>query len=74
MVEVMKEDLQQALCMHCCMQCPNPAAGHHRPMCLLEMLEHSWASLFWSYCSFFLGPGVCKVLFVSCKSLFPSPV
>ena len=45
MVEVMKEDLQQVLCMHCCMQCPNPAAGHHRPTCLLEMSKHSWASL-----------------------------
>ena len=45
MVEVMKEDLQQVLCMHCCMQCPNPAAGHHRPTCLLEMSKQSWASL-----------------------------
>ena len=24
---------------------PDPAAGHHRPTCLLEMSKHSWASL-----------------------------
>ena len=27
----------------------------------------------WGHCSFLLGPGVHKVLFVSAKSLFPSP-
>ena len=30
-----------------------------------------WVSLFWGHCSFLLGPGVHKVLFVPSKSLFP---
>ena len=34
----------------------------HRKVCL---------SLFWGHCSSLLGPGVNKVLFVACKSLFP---
>ena len=30
-----------------------------------------WVSLLWDQCSFLLGPGVYKVLFVPSKSLFP---
>ena len=30
-----------------------------------------WVSLFWGHCSFLLGPGAHKVLFVPSKSLFP---
>ena len=30
-----------------------------------------WASLLWGHCSFLLGPGAHKVLFVPAKSLFP---
>ena len=30
-----------------------------------------WVSLLWGHCSFVLGPGVHKVLFVPSKSLFP---
>ena len=30
-----------------------------------------WVSLLWSHCSFLLGPGVHKVLFVPYRSLFP---
>ena len=30
-----------------------------------------WGSLLWDHCSFFLGPGVHKVLSVPCKCLFP---
>ena len=56
MVEVMKEDLQQVLCMHCCMPCPNPATGHHRPTPLLEMPGHSRASL---------GPSLSESLLLS---------
>ena len=33
-----------------------------------------WVSLLWGHCSFLLGPGVHKVLFVPSKSLFLSPV
>ena len=53
---------------------PNPATGHHQPMPLLETSGHSRASLvslLWGHCSFLLGPGVHKVLFVPSKSLFP---
>ena len=30
-----------------------------------------WVSLLWGHCSFLLGPGAYKVLFVPSKSLFP---
>ena len=30
-----------------------------------------WVSLLWGHCSFLLGPGAHKVLFVPFKSLFP---
>ena len=36
--------------------------------------RHVWLSHLWSPCSFLLGPGVHKVLFVPSKSLFPSPL
>ena len=38
---------------------------------LLEIHRQVWVSLLWDHCSFLLGPGVHKVLFVSSKSLFP---
>ena len=52
------------------------AAGHCRPLPPPETSGHSWASLgqsLWGHYSFFLGPGVYKVLFlfVPSKSLFP---
>ena len=56
---------------------PNPAAGHCIPIPLLRLLDthgRVWVSLLWGYCSFLLGPGAHKVLFVPSKSLFPSPV
>ena len=37
---------------------------------LLDTHRQVWVSLFWGHCSFFLGPVVQKVLFVSSKSLF----
>ena len=30
-----------------------------------------WLSLLWGHCSFLLGPGAHKLLFVPSKSLFP---
>ena len=54
----------------------NPAAGHQCPMLLPETPGHSRASLGQSlcgHCSFFLGPGVHKVLLVPTKSLFSQP-
>ena len=53
---------------------PDPAAGHRQPTPLLETPGHSgqvWVSFLWDHCSFLLGPGVHKVLFVPSKSLFP---
>ena len=37
----------------------------------LDVHRQVWVSLFWGHCSFLLGPGAHKVLFVSSKSLFP---
>ena len=53
---------------------PNPRAGHGQPMPLPETPEHSQASLghlLWGHCSFPLGSGAHKVLFVPSKSPFP---
>ena len=43
------------------------------PLCqrLLDTHGQVWVSLLWGHCSFLLGPGAHKVLFVSSKSLFP---
>ena len=67
--------LQKIPCTHCCTQCPQPWS---RPLLthwlLLETPGHSWASLgqsLWGHCSFLLGPGAHKLLFVPSKSLFP---
>ena len=38
---------------------------------LLVTPEQAWPSLLWGHCSFFLGPGLHKVLFVPSKSLLP---
>ena len=38
---------------------------------LLDTPGKVWVSLLWGHCSFLLGPGVHKVLFVPSKSLFP---
>ena len=44
------------------------------PQChwrLLDTPGQVWVSLLWGHCSFLLGPGAHKVLFVPSKSLFP---
>ena len=69
MVTSLKGPMQALL-----LNAPNPASGQHRPMPPLETAGHSWASLvslLWGHCSFLLGPGVHKFLFVPSKSLFP---
>ena len=38
---------------------------------LLDTHRHVWVSFLWGHCSFLLGAGVHKVLFVPSKSLFP---
>ena len=53
---------------------PNPAAGHCWPPPPPETPGNSqqvWVNLLWGRCSFLLGPGVHRVLFVPSKSLFP---
>ena len=44
------------------------------PRCHQELLDthgQVWVSLLWGHCSFLLGPGAHKFLFVPSKSLFP---
>ena len=38
---------------------------------LLDTHRQVWISLLWGHCSFLLGPGTHKVLFVPSTSLFP---
>ena len=47
-------------------QCPWPCS---RPF--LDTHGQVWVSLLWGHCSFLLGSGTHRVLFVSSKSLFP---
>ena len=66
--------LQKVPCSTVANSVPNPATGHRWPMPLPETPGHSQASLgqfLWSHCSFLLGPGTHKLLFVPSKSLFP---
>ena len=59
---------------HCHTQCSRPCS---RPLSTHTSARDSWTltavwvSLLWGHCSFLLGPGVHKVLFVPSKSLFP---
>ena len=72
-------DLLQKIILHTLLQSVPPtmqqATGDPR-LCqrLLDTRRQVWVSLLWGHCSFLLGPGVPKVLFVPSKSLFPSPV
>ena len=52
-------------------QAPANPHLHQKP---LDTHGQVWASLLWGHCSFLLGPGAHKVLFVPSKSLYPSPV
>ena len=58
----------------CSTQCPQPCSRppqsriHQR---LLDTHGQVGAGLSWGHCSFLLGPGVHKVLFVPTKSPFP---
>ena len=46
-------------------------ANPHLHQRLLDTHRQVWVSLLWGHCSFLLGPGVHKFLFVPSKSLFP---
>ena len=77
MVEVMKimeTSFKMSHAGTAALNAPNPAAGHCRPTPPPETPGYHgqvWVSLLWGHCSFLLGPGVHKVLFVPSKSLFP---
>ena len=77
MVEVMKivvTSLKRSHAYTAVLGAPNPAAGHHQPTPPPGTPGHSqasWVSLLRGHCSFILGPGAYKFLFVPCKSLFP---
>ena len=77
MVEVMKimaTSFKRSDAGTATLSAPNPAAGHCQPTPPPETPGHSRASLvslLWGHCSFLLGPGAHKVLFVPSKSQFP---
>ena len=50
------------------------AVDQHLGQRLLDTPGQVWVSLLRHHCSFLMGPGAYKVLFVPSKSLFPSPV
>ena len=77
MVGVMANSFKRTWARTVVFSAPNPTAGHCQPTPPLETPGHSqasWLSLLWGHCSFLLGPGAHKVLFVPSKSLIPSPV
>ena len=76
MVEVMKIMATSLERSHACtgsLSAPSPAAGHFQPTPPQTLDTHGqvWVNLLWGHCSFLLGPGAHKVLFVLSKSLFP---
>ena len=74
MVEVMATSFKRSHACTAALSAPNPAAGHCQPTPHLRLLDahgQVWVSLLWGHCSFLLGPGAHKVLFVPSKSLFP---
>ena len=75
MVEVMKIMATSFRRSHALLHAEPPtlAAGHHFPCLhqgLLDTHRQVWVSLLKDHCSFLLGPGAHKVLFVPSKSLF----
>ena len=77
MVEVMKIMATSFKRSHACtaaLSAPTLQLATANP-CLQQRLLNSqgqvWVSLLWGHCSFLLGPGTHKLLFVPSKSLFP---
>ena len=76
MVEAMKimgTSFNRSCARAAALSAPSPAAGHRQPTPPLETPGHSqqvWASLLWGHCSFLMGPGAHKILFVPSKGLF----
>ena len=61
--------------MYCYTQCRQPCSSppptHTSCWRLLDTPRQILVGLLWGHCSFFLGPGVHKILFVPSKSLLP---
>ena len=73
MVEVMKIMATSFKWSHvrtAALSAPNPTADPHLGQRLLDIYRQVWVSLLWGHCSFLLGSGAHKVLFVPSKSLF----
>ena len=73
-IKIMATSFKRSHSLTATLSAPNPAAGHSWPMPLPKTPGPSWAtlgSLSWGHCSFLLGPGAHKVLFVPSKSLLP---
>ena len=62
---------QKVTCTHCPTQCPRLCSRPPLAQASTETPGQVWVSLLWGHCSFLLGPGVHKVLFVPSKCLFP---
>ena len=75
-MEIMVTSFKRSHACTATLSAPNPAAGHCQPTPPQTPDIHGqvWVNLLWGHCSFLLGPGAHKVLFVLSKSLFPSPV
>ena len=64
--------LQKVPCMHCYTLPPMPQQATINPRLhwrLPDTHGQVWVSLLWGHCSFLLGPGAHKVLFVPSKNL-----
>ena len=78
MVEVMKimvTSFKRSHARTAALSAPDPAPGHRcTDPCLRWRLpdahQQVWVCLLWGHCSFLLGPGAHKVLFVPSKRLF----
>ena len=67
------DHLQKVLYRHCCTQCPGPCSRPppaHASARVLDTHRQVGVSHLWGHCSFLLGPGVNKVLFVPSNLLF----
>ena len=78
MVEVLKimvTSFKRPCACTAALSAPDPAAATTDPCLhqrLLDTHGQVWISFLWGHCSFLLGHGTHKVLFVPSKSLFPS--